>query len=352
LFLVSAVLASLALPTLPTIARAADDCLTGPNKATPAGGHWRYHLERGTGRKCWYLGDEAAKADVDKADSEDSGVTNSTPPTPAMKVMPSLERAAASPPDKPRATKPAPAPAAQAPASNARAEYIDSQGNAQPPASTVPAQPVPVQPPAAAPDAADAQGSVATRWPSPGSMGPADNNSAPAATAALAASSQPPVEPQTAPAAADQAVAAAPAEQAAATQPADTSEGPDYLLYALIASVTGFTLVVGFAGLRFLVDWWRDWRDEQRWRQSQPSYADMRGGSMLTLGDVPMGLAPAGDAAIPQIRPQRAFAEEEPPRRLEDEIDHIEQLLALTRQAGTQPHASSWDAPTQRDAAE
>jgi hypothetical protein len=125
------------------------------------------------------------------------------------------------------------------------------------------------------------------------------------------------------------------------------------LLYALIASVTGFALVVGFAGFRFLVDWWRDWREEQRWQQSQPTYADMRGGSsMLTLGKVPMGLAAGDDAAIPPIRPQSAFVEEEPPLRLEDEIDHIEQLLAMTRQAGTGPRTASWDPHSQRDAAE
>ena len=50
LFLVSAMLASLALSVLPTVARA-DDCLTSPGKGASAGGHWRYHVERGSGRK-------------------------------------------------------------------------------------------------------------------------------------------------------------------------------------------------------------------------------------------------------------------------------------------------------------
>src|SRR5579864_8934680 len=73
LFFVSAVLASLALPILalpviPNAAHAADDCLASPDKATPAGGHWRYHIERGTGRKCWYLAGETTKSDQTKAD--------------------------------------------------------------------------------------------------------------------------------------------------------------------------------------------------------------------------------------------------------------------------------------------
>jgi hypothetical protein len=48
--------------------------------------------------------------------------------------------------------------------------------------------------------------------------------------------------------------------------------------------------------------------------------------------------------------------DDEPPRRLEDEIDQIEQLLALTRQANgdTQiaAYEESWEIQTPRDAAE
>src|SRR5436305_14763124 len=116
LFLVSAVLASLAsslcfpillLPILPSIAHAADDCLAGPDKATPKGGHWRYHVERGTGRKCWYVANETATDDAAKpADAVDPDTTASAPPRPAAKVTPSLERAAATPPDRPRVMKP------------------------------------------------------------------------------------------------------------------------------------------------------------------------------------------------------------------------------------------------------
>ena len=52
------------------VATAADGCLTEPNGATSQGQHWYYHLERGTGRKCWYLrgeGEQSARADAPAA---------------------------------------------------------------------------------------------------------------------------------------------------------------------------------------------------------------------------------------------------------------------------------------------
>lgn len=44
---------------------AKDECLSAPKASTPAGGHWYYRIERGTKRKCWYLGDAGGK--VNKA---------------------------------------------------------------------------------------------------------------------------------------------------------------------------------------------------------------------------------------------------------------------------------------------
>jgi hypothetical protein len=43
-------------------ARGADECLTEPKQETPAGGHWRYHIDHANQRKCWYLKDESGKA--------------------------------------------------------------------------------------------------------------------------------------------------------------------------------------------------------------------------------------------------------------------------------------------------
>ena len=43
--------------TAPVAAAAAvaDNCLAAPSGPTPSGSRWRYHLERHSGRKCWYL---------------------------------------------------------------------------------------------------------------------------------------------------------------------------------------------------------------------------------------------------------------------------------------------------------
>jgi hypothetical protein len=43
-------------------AGAADDCLAGPNKQSPAGHHWFYRVDRSTKRHCWYLGDQGRAA--------------------------------------------------------------------------------------------------------------------------------------------------------------------------------------------------------------------------------------------------------------------------------------------------
>ncbi len=43
-------------------ARAADDCLTAPNRQPGPGGHWYFHLDRATDRKCWYLVEATARA--------------------------------------------------------------------------------------------------------------------------------------------------------------------------------------------------------------------------------------------------------------------------------------------------
>lgn len=45
-----------------TATAAADDCLASPKTETPKGSHWFYRLEKGTKRKCWYLGDATSKA--------------------------------------------------------------------------------------------------------------------------------------------------------------------------------------------------------------------------------------------------------------------------------------------------
>lgn len=48
-------------------ARAADDCLSAPNRAPAPGGHWYYHLDRASDRKCWYLVEPPAQTPIAQA---------------------------------------------------------------------------------------------------------------------------------------------------------------------------------------------------------------------------------------------------------------------------------------------
>lgn len=97
-------------------AAVADRCLTSPREYTPPGTRWRYHIERGTGRRCWFL----------KDDSEKTAAKTAAPPAKATE-------------------EPAPAPSrrkstAQHSVSDARAEFSQAPvDSSDPPARVVPA---------------------------------------------------------------------------------------------------------------------------------------------------------------------------------------------------------------------
>ena len=42
--------------------KSADNCLSAPKGAAPAGSHWYYRLDRATKRHCWYVGEAKSKA--------------------------------------------------------------------------------------------------------------------------------------------------------------------------------------------------------------------------------------------------------------------------------------------------
>jgi hypothetical protein len=54
--------AALAAPALPSASRAAGDCLAAPSGQSPTGQHWFYRIDRGNGRKCWYLAQVVERA--------------------------------------------------------------------------------------------------------------------------------------------------------------------------------------------------------------------------------------------------------------------------------------------------
>lgn len=158
-------------------AAAADECLASPKATTPAGAHWYYRLQKGTGRKCWYLADEGART---KKPTE----TTSTP---------AAEEEAPPPKKKPM----------QKSVANARAELTTGSTDDDDALATSTWPPLPPSADAAirddnqtasiqpAPQSAAPQGwNIASRWPEPRSAVSADtqpNASAPEPTQPAAA---------------------------------------------------------------------------------------------------------------------------------------------------------------------
>lgn len=57
----------------------AEACLTSPREYTPPGTRWRYRLERGTGRHCWFLKDDAERT-AGKAAEQSAAATEEPAP--------------------------------------------------------------------------------------------------------------------------------------------------------------------------------------------------------------------------------------------------------------------------------
>jgi len=131
--------------------RAADDCLTEPNGATPQGKHWFYRIERGSGRHCWYLRGEDEKSA--RAATPDSASPAPAPPPRGMET--SNPRAIADA----HAEWPTRTPVGQDP------------GAATAPAASPPAEVTGSLPPDNAPRA-----QVVTRWPDSSAVLPSLNS--------------------------------------------------------------------------------------------------------------------------------------------------------------------------------
>lgn len=139
------IIATFAAPALNVMAThpaQAETCLTKPNEATPAGKHWRYRVERGSKRHCWYLGEKRGAAPAHTTAANDT---------------PSSDGEQKSPP---------------ASLANARAELI--AGPAGPTASAAlpatdqaarrPAEPLPAPAATESSAPADSPWSLASRW--------------------------------------------------------------------------------------------------------------------------------------------------------------------------------------------
>jgi hypothetical protein len=93
---------------------AADGCLAAPNRAPAPGGHWYYHFDRASDRKCWYLAEPAAQPPV--AQAPQSPEPTAAPAQPSLSSFFSSLSAGFTPPPSPpgaagdgRVVPPAPA---------------------------------------------------------------------------------------------------------------------------------------------------------------------------------------------------------------------------------------------------
>jgi hypothetical protein len=84
---------------------AADECLASPNGSSPQGQHWRYHLDRQTQRKCWYLATVGREVTHQAAGKPSVARTEESGPAHAARTESRNEQAAA--PEQPLADAPA-----------------------------------------------------------------------------------------------------------------------------------------------------------------------------------------------------------------------------------------------------
>ena len=277
IFLVVAMLAGVVLTATSASAAPADEeCLAKPKGPAPAGKHWYYQTNRAVQRKCWYLDDEGEKT---------VAATPRKQPTSAINVKP----------DKVASVQP--------PTADARAELVDEPRAGQP-AAEQPAVPVaPLQREATQGASAAADGAsprnwtVASRWPESSesfaaTRAPAINDPAPESRI----ENPPPV------------LAAAPEQQPSAA--VDNTGGVDL---APFAAALIFVVILGGALFMFF--------SLRRRRDS----ADRHRAMSNPMDDHEMPWTGATARRPVSGAPERS--------RYSEEIDEVEQLLAIARQA-------------------
>jgi hypothetical protein len=83
----------IALTTLPSsVVFAADDCVAEPKLQAAESGHWYFHTDRTTNRKCWYL--DRRRIDVSQ------GASPAPPPQPTVAELTATEKIQAKRPDQ------------------------------------------------------------------------------------------------------------------------------------------------------------------------------------------------------------------------------------------------------------
>ncbi len=297
LFVFAGALAQIPVTELLRAAPASEDCVTAPNRQAPEGRHWYYRSDRANHRKCWYLGDQGARA--------------------RHAVSPRAERSARS--ASPSAERPA--------ADRQPSDEVD----AAQPAATIPVAPQPAQKLA---DALSAAGSenvgFSAAWPAAAaSAGFGDTLTSNQPADPASTSNQPIDDSQAADqdgAAVDAPAAAIPAAEA---KPVAAAIDPKPAL-ALLACALGLAAVVGRFSLKRVAlrrprhDQQRDHRDiawvaHERLQPAVPAAAPDR---------IEAPIAPETDEPF---APWRGAARRVPEDHL-DAAEEIDQLLRLLEQ--------------------
>lgn len=268
-----------AQPAGPSTSAGADACQASPKGAAPQGKHWYYHLERSSGRKCWYLGEAGLKTTAAKS-------------------------------------KPASTPTARQDVENARAEAPPQPATAQ---SLTEAEPVSTTDPTAeanktaTSDVPAATPLLTERWPAADAFHPSETTTGQPPTPANAQPA-PPEKPASSLVLSETTPAAnvPPSNQAADLTPWRVILGVSFIVLALIG-------ILAFVTFRYF---WRAndaarmvpgrlrniWENDEAAAAPSPSYADM-------------------------VAPTRRT-----PARAPQDLDEIEQLL---RRAAQEPHSQN-----------
>jgi hypothetical protein len=162
----------------------ADDCLAAPNSGTPRGGHWYYHIDRATHRKCWYLGTSGEPTQQSAVRPQSETATAAQPPAmpappapaaPSVDVaMPTSDSAPPAPHVTMLAVKPKPTP------NGATADH--SVVPSAPQASDAQTAPQAFAAPADASQATGAAPDNSGTWPDPPTTASASEATTPAAS--------------------------------------------------------------------------------------------------------------------------------------------------------------------------
>lgn len=309
-------------------ANAADECLAGPKATTPAGAHWYYRVEKGTKRKCWYLGEAGAKTKKTAATAPASSDTAEKDVPPPTQIAPASKQDAAKKP-------------MQKSIANARAELTAGTPDEDPSLAETTWPPMPgpsanadvrndnqaaaIQP-APAPGANKQGWNVATRWPDPAAAATASDQPAampqpaqatPALTAERLATAAATPTPSPAPAMTTGAASPQPQQSTAA---AETEGMSVRILLSILVGVLALAAILGPLLFKYFRPKPRE--DDRTYGQRRPIW-DLNVSNETLLQDNPPLVIPLNHAhALPQPRVL------EEPRMLDDTADEIEQLLS------------------------